>query len=434
MKVLVVGGGGREHAIVRSISKSPLLTKCYCAPGNGGTAVEAENVDISAENVKGLLGFAKENAVDLTIVGPEGPLVLGIADAFRAEGMKIFGPDAKAADLEGSKAFAKELMRKNKIPTAGFKTFNSADEALAFVENCRSFPMVIKADGLAAGKGVIIVDNRESAETTVRNIMLDRIFGKAGNRLIIEDFVEGVEASVFSLVDGKTISVLETAQDHKQVFDNDRGPNTGGMGAFSPAPNIRGKVYSQVEDQIIVPTVHAMESEGRPFRGLLYYGLMITRTGPRVLEYNVRGGDPEMQVLLARMETDFLAIALATAESRLEEIGQIETDRRPGVCVVMASGGYPGSYKQGFPISGIPEAEAMDDVWVIHAGTRKEGDEIVTAGGRVLNVVALGDNLEEAKRNAYAAVSKISFEGCHYRSDIGDKGLEAENSGSIMGL
>lgn len=423
MKVLVVGSGGREHAIVRSIAGSPLLKECYCAPGNGGTAADATNVDLSAEDTKGLLAFAKDKKIDLTIVGPEQPLVLGIVDLFKEAGLKIFGPNRRAAELEGSKAFAKDLMRKHKIPTAGFKNFNSADEALAYVENLRSFPMVIKADGLAAGKGAVIVGNRREAENTVRKIMLDRVFGDAGNRLVIEEFMEGDEASVFCLVDGRTIDVLETAQDHKQAFDGGRGPNTGGMGSYSPANIIMGKVYSQVEDQIIVPTVHAMESEGRPFRGLLYFGVMSTRTGPRVLEYNVRGGDPEMQVLLARLKTDFLEIALATAESRLEEVGQIDWDERPAITVVMASGGYPGSYDKGHPITGIDEAEAMDDVSVIHAGTAAREGQIVTAGGRVLNVVALGDTMAQAKERAYAAVEKIHFENCHFRKDIGDRAI-----------
>jgi phosphoribosylamine--glycine ligase len=423
MKVLVVGSGGREHSIVHSIIKSPLITKCYCAPGNGGTAREAENVAISAEDVTELLAFAKDNGIDLTIVGPEAPLVKGIVTAFEDAGLKIFGPTAGAAELEGSKAFAKELMRKHRIPTGPFRTFNSADEALAYVENLRSYPAVIKADGLAAGKGVIVAQNREAAETAIRKIMLDRIFGAAGDRLVIEDFLRGTEASVFLIVDGKTLTILESARDHKQVFDGGNGPNTGGMGAYSPARIITGKVYSQVEDQILVPTVHAMEREGRPFRGILYCGLMITKTGPRVLEYNARGGDPEMQVLLPRLRTDFLAIAKATAENSLEEIGIFDWDPRACVCVVMASAGYPGSYKTGHPITGIEEAEAMEDVTVIHAGTAEEDGKIVTAGGRVLNVVALGDNLEEARKKAYEAVEKIHFEGCHYRKDIGSFGV-----------
>jgi len=423
MKVLVVGSGGREHAIVRSIANSPLLKECYCAPGNGGTAASATNVDISAEDIKGLLAFAQDKKIDLTIVGPEVPLVLGIVDLFKEAGLKIFGPNQRAAELEGSKAFSKDLMRKHKIPTAGFKNFNSADEALAYVENLRTYPTVIKADGLAAGKGAVIVENRRDAENTIRQIMLDRIFGDAGNRLVIEEFMEGDEASVFCLVDGRTIDVLESAQDHKQAYDGGHGPNTGGMGAYSPANIIMGKVYSQVEDQIIVPTVHAMESEGRPFRGLLYFGLMSTRTGPRVLEYNVRGGDPEMQVLLARLKTDFLEIAMATAESRLEEVGQIDWDERPAITVVMASGGYPGPYKKGHPITGIDEADAMDDVSVIHAGTAARDGQIVTAGGRVLNVVALGDTMAQAKERAYAAVGKIRFADCHFRKDIGDRAI-----------
>ena len=422
MKVLVVGSGGREHAMVRSISRSPLLKECFCAPGNGGTSQDARNVPIAADDVAGLTTFAKEKGIDLTIVGPEVPLVLGIVDSFKEAGLKVFGPNARAAELEGSKAFSKELMRKHKIPTAAFKSFNSADEALAYVTAPRNYPIVIKADGLAAGKGAIIVENVRDAENTVHRIMLDRVFGDAGNRLVIEEFMEGTEASVFCLVDGKTIDVLETAQDHKQIFDGGNGPNTGGMGAYSPSGLIQGKVYSQVEDQIIVPTVHAMEVEGRPFRGLLYFGLMITRSGPRILEYNVRGGDPEMQILLARLKSDFLEIALATTESRLDDLEQIEWDERPGVCVVMASGGYPDQYKTGIPITGIPEPE--DDAWVIHAGTKAVGGEILTAGGRVLNVVALGETMARAKEKAYSIVEQIEFEGCHYRKDIGDRAFD----------
>jgi len=411
--------------MVRAVVCSELCEKCYCAPGNGGTAREAENVPISAEDVDGLLAFATQNSVDLTIVGPEVPLVNGIVDRFDEKGQKVFGPMSKAAELEGSKAFSKELMRKHRIPTGTFRTFNSADEALAFVESLRSFPTVIKADGLAAGKGVIIVENNKEAEKAVRKIMLDRAFGKAGDRLIVEEFLNGTEASVFLIVDGKTITILESARDHKQVFDGGRGPNTGGMGAYSPASIITGKVYSQVEDQIIVPTVHAMEREGRPFRGILYCGLMITKTGPRVLEYNVRAGDPEMQVLLPRLKTDFLAMTLASADKELEKIGLLEWDDRPAVCVVMASEGYPGPYRKGLPITGIEDAEAMEDVWVIHAGTAlKDDGELVTSGGRVLNIIALGDNLKAARQRVYEAVEKIHFRGCHYRKDIGLYGIE----------
>jgi len=420
MKVLVVGSGGREHAMVHAISKSPMLTKCYCAPGNGGTVDQAENVPIPAENVAELLAFAKDKKIDLTIVGPEVPLVKGIVNVFEKEGLKIFGPTKAAAEIEGSKAFAKELMRKHRIPTSAFRTFNSADEALAYVENLRTYPAVIKADGLAAGKGVIIAQNRETAEIAVRQIMLDRIFGAAGDRLIVEEFIRGTEASVFLIVDGKTLTILESARDHKQVFDGGNGPNTGGMGAYSPARIVTGKVYSQVEDQILVPTVHAMERENRPFRGILYCGLMITKTGPRVLEYNARGGDPEMQVLLPRLKTDFLAVANATAEGNLESLGVLDWERSACVCVVMAARGYPGSYRTGYPITGVKEAEATsEDVKVIHAGTTLESGDLLTAGGRVLNVVALGDTLEAARQKAYTAVEKIHFEGCHYRKDIG---------------
>jgi phosphoribosylamine--glycine ligase len=370
-----------------------------------------------------LLAFARDKSIDLTIVGPEVPLVKGIVNVFEEQGLKIFGPTAEAAELEGSKAFSKEMMRKHRIPTAPFRSFNSADEALAYVENQRTFPVVVKADGLAAGKGVIIAETRGQAENAVRHIMLDRIFGAAGDRLIIEEYMRGTEASVFLIVDGNTITILESARDHKQVFDEGKGPNTGGMGAYSPAPIVLGKVYSQVEDQIIVPTVHAMEREGRPFRGILYCGLMITKTGPRVLEYNVRAGDPEMQVLLPRLKTDFLAVALAAANRNLEQVGLLDWDPRSAVCIVLASEGYPGSYPKGLPITGVDEAEAMEDVWIIHAGTAIEDGKLVTSGGRVLNVVALGENLEAARLRAYEAVDKISFKGCQYRTDIGTYGV-----------
>ncbi len=421
MNVLVVGSGGREHAMVRAISRSPLCKKVYCAPGNGGTSKEGENIPIAADDVRELLAFAKDRSVDLTVVGPEVPLVKGIVNLFEGEGMKIFGPTAEAAELEGSKAFSKEMMRKHRIPTAPFRTFNSADEALAYVENQQTFPVVIKADGLAAGKGVLIVNDRTEAEGAVRKIMLDLVFGAAGNRLVIEEFMRGTEASVFLVVDGSTITLLESARDYKQVFNGGKGPNTGGMGAYSPARIIGGKVYSQVEDQIIVPTVHAMEREGRPFRGILYCGLMITNTGPRVLEYNVRAGDPEMQVLLPRMKTDFLTVVLAAADRVLDDVGPLEWDTRAAVCVVMTSEGYPGSYPKNLPITGVEDAEAMDDVWVIHAGTVIEDGKLLTAGGRVLNVIALGEDLEAARKRVYEAVEKIRFEGCYYRNDIGEQ-------------
>lgn len=423
MKVLVVGGGGREHAMVQAIAESPLCKECFCAPGNGGTARIAENVPIAADDVAELCSFAKDKSVDLTVVGPEAPLVKGIVNLFEEKGMKIFGPTSEAADLEGSKAFAKELMRKHRIPTSAFRTFNSADEALAYVDNLRAFPTVVKADGLAAGKGVIIAQNRRSAENAVRKIMLDRVFGAAGDRLIIEEFLAGTEASVFLIVDGNTINILESAKDHKQVYDSGQGPNTGGMGAYSPADIITGKVYSQVEDQIIVPTVHAMEREGRPFRGILYCGLMITKTGPRVLEYNVRLGDPETQAILPRLKTDFLELTLAAAEGKLEDMGVLDWDRRAAVCVVLAAEGYPGSYEKGMPITGIEDAEAMEDVFVIHAGTAIENGQLVTSGGRILSVVALSESVQAAGEKAYEAVEKIHIPNCHYRTDIGTRGV-----------
>ncbi len=426
MRVLVVGGGGREHALCAAIARSPLLKRLYAAPGNAGIAALADCVDIAADDVPGLLRFAERESIDLTVVGPEAPLVLGIADAFAAAGRPLFGPSRLAARLEGSKAFAKELCRKHHIPTATFRVFTTADAALLHLETLETYPVVIKADGLAAGKGVLIARDRSAAEQAVRAVMVERAFGEVGARAIIEEHLAGSEASVLAMVDGRTIALLEPARDHKAAFDNDRGPNTGGMGAVSPARAVTPAVLSQVESQILVPVVHALARAGCPFRGFLYAGLMLTPGGPKVLEFNVRFGDPEAQAILPRLRSDFLALLDLAAHGRLEESEPISWDERAACCVVLASGGYPGAYQQGFPIEGLDEAAALSDVSVFHSGTALSGGRVFTAGGRVLGVTALGQGVEAACRRAYEAVGKIRFQDAHFRTDIG----RAEHEGA----
>jgi phosphoribosylamine--glycine ligase len=416
MRVLVVGSGGREHALVWKIARSPLVGKIYAAPGNPGIAQLAECVDIMPTHIDGLVRFAKQQRVNLTVVGPEAPLVAGITDAFTAEGLRIFGPSRDAARLEGSKAFCKALLRREGIPTAPFRTFTHAQAALEFLATS-AYPVVVKADGLAAGKGTFVCLDREEAERVVRKIMVERVFGAAGETIVVEEFLRGVEASVMALTDGRTIHVLEHTQDHKRLLDGDRGPNTGGMGAYSPAPVASPEDYDRVISEILVPTVHAMNAAGTPFRGLLYAGVMFTRAGPRVLEFNVRFGDPETQPLMMRLRSDLVEAILACLEGRLDEV-RLDWDRRAAVCVVMASQGYPGTYEQGYEITGIEDAEALGDVVVFHAGTARSDGRLVTAGGRVLGVTALGADIEQARARAYQAVARIRFHGAHYRSDI----------------
>jgi phosphoribosylamine--glycine ligase len=422
MKILVVGGGGREHALVWKIAQSSRVQEIYCAPGNAGIREHAECVEIEAEDVSGLLSFAKKNEIDLTVVGPEAPLVAGIVDTFQDAGLKIFGPTQKAAELEGSKDYSKRLMRRHAIPTADFHTFDSLERARGFLETSK-LPIVVKADGLAAGKGVIICHTRQEALEAVRSIMQEKAFGDAGDRVVIEEFMTGQEASILMFVDRNTISPMPAAQDHKPIGEGDTGLNTGGMGAYSPTRFVHKRLEAQVEREILIPIVHAMNREDRPYSGVLYAGLMLTNEGAKVLEFNCRFGDPETQPLLMRMKSDIVDVLEAVAEEKLEEVPPMEWDERPAVCVVLASGGYPESYNKGYPISGLEEANAMEDVVVFHAGTRMRGSNVITSGGRVLGVTALGDTLEHAIARCYEAVEKIRFEGVTFRSDIAAKAL-----------
>ncbi len=424
MKVLVVGSGGRAHTLVWKIARSKRVKKVYCAPGNAGTAGLAENLDIKADDLDGLARFARANRIDLTVVGPEMPLVAGIVERFERDRLRIFGPSRRAAELEGSKTFTKHLMRRHGIPSAEYQVFQDFEKARGYIED-RGAPVVVKADGLAAGKGVLVCRTVEEAVEGAKSILVDRQFGDAGASLVVEECLRGEEASIIALTDGRTIVPFEPAQDHKPVFDGDRGPNTGGMGAYSPAPVVTRDIMDRVVKEVLVPTVHAMNKEGRPFKGVLYAGIMITEQGPKVLEFNVRFGDPEAQPLLVRLDCDLVDLLEAVVEGRLEE-AEIKWDPRAAVCVVMASGGYPGEYEKGKPILGLDEAAKLEDVQVFHAGTAVRGDEIVTAGGRVLGVTALGESIGAAIDLAYEAVDRISWEGVQFRRDIGAKALARE--------
>ncbi len=421
MKVLIVGSGGREHALAWKIAQSPELDELICAPGNPGMAEIADCVEASVDDIEGLVALAKDRGVDLVVVGPEDPLVNGLADAAREAGMLVFGPSARAAQIEGSKVFCKQLLDKYSIPTASFRVFNSLDAAQAHVETTPP-PLVVKADGLAKGKGVIVCQTQEEALDALDQIMRLRAFGEAGERVVIEECLVGEEASILAFTDGRAIATMETSQDHKRAYDGDEGPNTGGMGAYSPAPVVTPDLSLKIEREILVPTVHALNREGRPYKGVLYAGLMITDDGPQVLEFNARFGDPETQPLLARMTSDLLPVLRLTAEGRLDE-AVIEWDPRPAVCVVMASGGYPGSYEKGKVIEGLEDVKQMEDVVVFHAGTAERDGRIVTNGGRVLGVTALGDDIRSAQARAYEAVRKIHFEGAHYRRDIAARAI-----------
>jgi phosphoribosylamine--glycine ligase len=416
MKILVIGSGGREHALAWKLKQSPGVERIFCTPGNAGTAEIAENVAIPATDLPALARFAKENNVDLTVVGPDDPLAAGIVDLFNSEGLRVFGPSKSAARIESSKIFAKELMRAQKIPTAKASTFSDSDEALRYCEQLQ-FPVVIKADGLALGKGVIVAPDAATARSTINSMMNEGRFGDAGRRIVIEEFLRGSECSLHALVDGKDYRLLETARDHKRVFDGDCGPNTGGMGAFSPANNWNRQLEDQFDKKIMQPLLRGLREEGIIFRGLLYPGLMITETGAHVVEFNCRFGDPETQAILPRLRSDLLPLLEATIDGKIDNY-TIEWDERAAVTVVLASGGYPGKYETGRPISGLDAAAKLKDVQVFHAGTRSANGEIVTAGGRVLAVTALGSTIEGARTRAYEAVSAIHFEGCHYRRDI----------------
>jgi len=421
MKILVVGKGGREHALVWKLARSPLVTDVFCAPGNAGTAIDGKNVDINPNDVSRLLKFSRTERIDLTVIGPEAPLVAGMVDAFEDMGLLVFGPTRSAAELEGSKAFAKDFMRLANVPTADYAVFDDAASAAAHVEERTERPLVIKADGLAAGKGVAVCPTRQAALAAIRNMMVENAFGDAGKRIVIEECLVGQEASILAIVDGSTIVPLEPAQDHKPAFDHDQGPNTGGMGAYSPTPLITPQLLDEIIEKVLVPTVHTMKREGRPFRGILYAGLMITSQGPKVLEFNVRLGDPETQPVLMRLKSDLAELLFAAAEGRLKKLGPLEWDPRPAVCVVMATEGYPGPYKTGQPIRGLQEAGRISDVKVFHAGTTRLGDQVVTDGGRVLGVTALGKTIADAKLRAYQAVKCIRWEGAWCRKDISDK-------------
>ncbi len=424
MNILVIGSGGREHALAWKLAQSPRADKVFVAPGNAGTAADAENVPIASDDFPALVRFAKEQDIGLTVVGPEAPLAAGIVDAFQAQRLRVFGPHKAAAELEASKVFCKHLLRSADVPSAEYHTFQDAVAALRFLNDREDMPIVVKADGLAAGKGVIVCDNREQALAAVERIAGKREFGAAGDRLVIEERLDGQEASVLAVTDGRTLVTLQPAQDHKPAMDGDRGPNTGGMGAYCPAPLVDDAMLHWIEEHVLVPTVHAMNREGRPFRGVLYAGLMVTRQGPKVLEYNVRFGDPECQPLLVRLRTDLVDLLEAAVEGRLDQLDPLDWDPRPAVCVVMASEGYPGPYTKGLPIRGLEEAARLEDVKVFHAGTAPAEDgKVLSAGGRVLNVTALGETIPQAKRNAYQAVKCIRWDGAWCRKDIADKAM-----------
>jgi len=417
MKVLVVGGGGREHAVVWKLKMNPRIKRLYCAPGNAGIAELAECVPIGATDVEGMVAFAKKEKIDLVVVTPDDPLAMGMVDALEEKGIRAFGPSKAAAQIEASKSYSKDLMKKYKIPTAGYEVFTDYAQARTYIQGAQ-MPMVIKADGLALGKGVLICSTLAEAEDALKQIMVDRAFGAAGDKVVIEEFITGPEVSVLTFCDGTTILPMESAQDHKRAHDNDQGLNTGGMGTFCPTAKYTDELRKRVEAEIIAPTMHALNAEGRKFKGVIFFGLMLTKDGPKVLEYNARLGDPETQSVFFRMKTDLLEIMEAVIDERLSEI---ELTWEPGaaVCVVMASGGYPGHYEKGIPIYGLSDVEK--DVMVFHAGTAEKGGQTVTAGGRVLGVTARGENMEQAREKAYRNVEKIRFEGAFYRSDIGIK-------------
>ena len=417
MKVLLVGGGGREHALAWKIRKSDKVEKLYCAPGNAGIAELAECVDIGVMEFDKLVEFAKEKEIDLVVVAPDDPLAAGAVDAFEAAGLRAFGPRENAAILEGSKAFSKDLMKKYNIPTAAYETFDSAEAALEYLETAKC-PIVLKADGLALGKGVLICNTREEAKDGVKTLMLDKQFGSAGNRIVVEEFMTGREVSVLSFVDGKTIKIMTSAQDHKRAKDGDQGLNTGGMGTFSPSPFYTEEIDAFCRENIYQKTVDAMRSEGREFKGVIFFGLMLTEDGPKVLEYNARFGDPETQVVLPRMKNDIIDIFEACIDGTLDKI-ELEFEDNAAVCVVLASDGYPEKYDKGFEIKGLDTFKDKEGYYVFHAGSKIADDKVVTNGGRVLGVTAKGDNLKEARANAYKATEWIEFENKYMRNDIG---------------
>ena len=421
MKVLVVGGGGREHALVWKIAQSPKVSKVYCAPGNAGICEQATLVPIQTNDLNGLLEFALKEKIDLTVVGPEDPLTQGIVDLFESKSLLIFGSNKKAAEIEGSKAFAKEMMKKYHIPTASYEIFDNRNEAVKYIRK-QGAPIVVKADGLAAGKGVIVCKTIEEAVQSVDKIMAEKIFGNAGNRVVVEECLVGEEASYIAFTDGKTILPMASSQDHKPVLEGDQGPNTGGMGAYSPAPVVTDEVHEKIIAKILRPVIYGMGEEGRPYKGVLYAGLMIHDGHPKVLEFNARFGDPETQPVLMRMKGDIVPILEACMKGTLSQ-HKIEWDNRASVCVVMASKGYPGDYEKGKIIGGLKEVSRMERVFVFHAGTTLKDGQIMTNGGRVLGVTGLGEDIPRAIERTYQAVKKISWDGVHYRTDIGQKAL-----------
>lgn len=418
MKILVIGGGGREHAIIRKLKESPKTTKLYCAPGNGGIAKDAECVPIPVTDIPGVVKFAKDQAIDLVFVAPDDPLAAGMVDELERAGIRAFGPTARAAQIESSKVFSKDLMQKYHIPTAGYEVFDDPQKALDYIEAQGKYPTVVKADGLALGKGVIIAANFEEAKSGIKTIMEDKVFGASGNQVVIEEFLTGPEVSVLAFTDGKTVKPMVSSKDHKRALDNDQGLNTGGMGTISPNPYYTPEIAETCMKTIFLPTIHAMNQEGRPFKGCLYFGLMITPDGPKVIEYNSRFGDPETQVVLPRLKTDFVDILEAVIDERLEQ-QPIEWSEEACACVVMASGGYPQHYKKGIEITGLDEYGQVSGVTVFHAGTTLKDGKYYTNGGRVLGVTALGKDLPEALKKSYAGVDKIHFDGAFYRHDIG---------------
>ena len=423
MKILVVGGGGREHAVIWKLAQSPLAEKIYCAPGNGGISELAECVNIGATDINAMVEFAKEKEIDLVVVTPDDPLVLGMVDAMEAAGIRAFGPRRNAAIIEGSKVFSKELMKKYGIPTAAYEVFTDSASAIEYVKAQNSYPAVIKAEGLALGKGVIIAQNEQEAVNGIHEIMDDKKFGDSGNRVVVEEYLTGPEVSVLAFTDGKTVCPMVSAQDHKRAYDNDQGLNTGGMGTFSPSRLYDDAKATECMENIFLPTIKAMAAEDRPFKGVLYFGLMMTKDGVKVIEYNCRFGDPETQVVLPRLKTDLVEIMQAVIDGCLDEVN-IEWEDNAAVCVVMASGGYPVSYEKGHEISGIDDANAMDGVIVFHAGTKLENGKYTNSGGRVLGVTAVDDDLDKAIKRAYEAVGKITWQDEFHRSDIGIKKYE----------
>lgn len=418
MKVLVVGGGGREHALIRKLKESPQVDALFCAPGNGGIAADARCVPIAAMDIKGMIDFARQNSIDFVVVAPDDPLAAGMVDEMRKAGFKTFGPDKKAAEIESSKVFSKNLMKRYGIPTAGYETFSDFDSAFIYIRKQNRYPVVIKADGLALGKGVVIAQSEEEARNGLQTIMQDKVFGASGNRVVIEEYLTGPEVTVLVFTDGKTVCPMVSSKDHKRAYDGDKGPNTGGMGTISPNPYYTDEMADLCMRTIFLPTVEAMKAEGRPFSGCLYFGLMLTPDGPKVIEYNARFGDPEAQVVLPRLETDLMEIMLAIDAQTLDSL-PIKWSREACACVVMASGGYPGSYEKGLEITGLDADGQLENAVVYHAGTLLQEGKYRTNGGRVLGVTAKGKTVPDALKQAYAAVSRIHFDGAMYRQDIG---------------